>query len=198
MLLPKQTLLWVGLALVLGLTAAALELRRSDNPETAGQAAVRAPYFDFAPEQVQSVALRQGERELRIYRLAEVKAQKSPWRSDLPQANTPVSQPAVEFLLNVLLESAGERDFTVARERLGEYGLVPPQGEIILRLVNGKSHRLLLGNPDFKGDSLYALVDPPDPLPEEITIRLAPRSLEELIRRSPQDWQTVPEPAASP
>ncbi|MEB3174356.1 MAG: hypothetical protein VKN60_04085 [Cyanobacteriota bacterium] len=198
MILPKQTLLWVGLALILGGGAAVVELRRSDNPETSSNAAVREPYFDFAPDQVQSVALRQGEREQRIYRLAEVKAQKSPWRSDLPQVNTPVSQPAVEFLLNVLLESAGERDFTVTKERLGEYGLAPPQGGISLRLVNGKTHRLILGNPDFKGDSLYALVDPPDPLPEEITIRLAPRSLEELIRRSPQDWQTVPEPMASP
>ncbi|MFN5515471.1 MAG: hypothetical protein ACK5CA_12200 [Cyanobacteriota bacterium] len=197
MILPKQTLLWIGLALILGGGAAVVELRRSDNPEAVGDA-VRDPYFDFAPAQVQSVTLWQGERELRIYRLADVKEQKSPWRSDLPRPNTPVSQPALEFLLNVLLESAGERDFTVPRERLGEYGLAPPQGGISLRLVNGKTHRLLLGNPDFKGDSLYALTDPPDSLPEQITIRLAPRSLEELIRRSPQDWQTPPEPAPSP
>jgi hypothetical protein len=198
MIPPKHTLLWVGLALTLGLTVAALELRRSDRPETPGEAGVRNPYFDFAPDQVQSVALRQGERELRIYRLAATQAQKSPWRSDIPQPNTPVSQTAMEFLLNVLLESAGERDFTVTQERLGEYGLAPPRGGIILRLVNGKTHRLVLGNPDFKGDSLYALVDPPDPLPPEITIRLVPRSLEELIRRSPRDWQTAPEAAPNP
>jgi hypothetical protein len=109
-----------------------------------------------------------------------------------------VSEPAVSFLSNLLVDSQSDRDFTTDAKKLQEYGLVQPQGKLIIQLKNGKTHYLLLGNADFKGDSLYAIVDPPDPPTAQVKIRLVSRTFQDLIQRSPQDWRKVDSSPPSP
>jgi hypothetical protein len=191
MALQKTTLIMVGLALVLGGGITLQELHHRRNPDS--QVKTQAPpHFAFPPGQIQSLTFRHEDQSLTLYRRADAPANAPQWQSDSPALKT-VSQPAVDFLLALLAESRSERDFPVASDRLAEYGLSSPQTSLTIRLVNGKSQRLFLGNPDFKGDSLYALIDPPQPQPPELTVHLVSRTLEELIRRSPSDWQ-VPSP----
>ncbi|MFM7439017.1 MAG: hypothetical protein ACKO2V_10500, partial [Snowella sp.] len=61
--------------------------------------------------------------------------------------------------------------------------------------------RLLLGNPDFKGDFLYSLVDPAQPPSSTLTITLVSRSFQDLINRDVNEWKKAdnnPKPIPEP
>jgi hypothetical protein len=187
-------LLWT-VALMLGLGVVAWEMSRT--PEE-GTTTVQSPSinrnFDFSADLVQSITITQSEpnqAEIKIYRRGKDNNGDSVWLMDNPQPAA-VSGPAVDFLLSVILGSQNDRDFEVPTAELTDYGLNPAGTELVIQLVNGKTHRLQLGNPDFAGNSLYALVNPvenADIPAESQQVSLVPRSLEELTRRSPADWQ---------
>ncbi|MFN9174632.1 MAG: DUF4340 domain-containing protein [Synechocystis sp.] len=187
MTLKIKRLSWglLGVALLLTVSVAAWELRPTPAPKELASVTPDRRQFDFTADTVQAIAIRQGEQYLKLYRGS---GEKPTWKMDWPQP-VEVSVPAVDFLLNALISSQNDRDFDISTEKLAEYGLTKPGATITIQLVTGKTRELLLGNADFKGDSLYALIDPVDPPPETSRIHLVPRSLLELARRSPQDWQ---------
>ncbi|MBD2653060.1 hypothetical protein H6G45_06070 [Synechocystis sp. FACHB-383] len=187
-------LLWV-VALILGLGVGAWELgRHSQDEATVIESQPQARHFDFSADLVQSVTITRSDStptSVKIYRQAKANHDKSVWLMGNPDP-VAVSAPGVDFLLGVILGSQNSRDFEVSTVELKDYGLSPAGTELTIQLVNGKTHRLQLGNPDFAGDSLYALVDPVEnaDIPvENQKVSLVPRSLEELTRRSPTDWQ---------
>jgi len=187
MTLKINRLTWglLGVALLLVGTVAVWEFRQTADPaETVGIIPDRRQ-FTFSADTVQAIAIRQGGQYLKLYRGS---GDKLTWKMDWPQP-VEVSLPAVDFLLNTLTASQNDRDFETSTEQLSEYGLTEPAATMTIQLVTGKAHELVLGNADFRGDSLYALIDPPNPLTETSRIHLVPRSLLELARRSPQDWQ---------
>jgi hypothetical protein len=187
MTLKIKRLSWglLGAALLLMATVAAWELRPTPAQKEVTSVDPDRRQFDFTADTVQAIAIRQGEQYLKIYR---GNREKPTWKMDWPQP-VEVSVPAVDFLLNALVSSQNDRDFDTSTEKLAEYGLTEPVATITIQLVTGKTHELLLGDADFKGDSLYALIDPADPPAETSRIHLVPRSLLELARRSPQDWR---------
>jgi hypothetical protein len=168
--------------------------RYSQDEATVIENQPEARHFDFSADLVQSVMItRPGPppTSIKLYRQAKTGHGDSVWSMDNPESVT-VSGPAVDFLLSVLLGIQDGRDFEVPTAELTDYGLGPAGTELTIQLVNGKTHRLQLGNPDFAGDSLYALVDPVEntDIPvESQKVSLVPRSLEELTKRSPADWQ---------
>lgn len=191
MVFKLKPLTWVlaVVALLLGLGAVAWE--RWQGPKVTEAIAEPTPerYFNFGAEQVQSLAISQGEQTVRLYRSGK---SDQGWLMDDPEP-VAVSAAGVDFLLSVVLASRNDgRDFEAPSAELGQYGLGPARAQLTLQLVDGKSHHLLLGNADFKGDALYALVNPKqnaDLPPAKQTISLLPRSLAELARRSPADWK---------
>ena len=187
-------LLWT-VALILGLGLLTWEVGRSPQEEaTVAESQPKARHFDFTADLVQSVTItRSGPppASVKLYRQAKASNGESVWLMDNPQP-VAVSGPAVDFLLSVILGSQNDRNFEVPTAELTDYGLNPAGTELTIQLVNGKTHRLQLGNPDFAGNSLYALVNPVEntDIPvESQQVSLVPRSLEELTRRSPADWQ---------
>lgn len=191
MKLKATTLAWFSLALVLAAGVFWFEFERSTVPGADQQS--RPRHFSFAPNQVQALTLAGPKGELKLYRSGDVP---QVWLMD-QRKPLEVSPAAVEFLLNLLIESESDRDFVVATAQLAEYGLANSQESLVIQLVDGKTHRLLLGNPDFKGDALYALIDPAPPLQAQVPVYLVSRSLQEMIRRSPQDWQKTPSSTSS-
>ncbi|MGA1626400.1 MAG: DUF4340 domain-containing protein [Prochlorothrix sp.] len=187
MTLKINRLTWgvLGVAILLVGTVAAWELRQTTTPEATTNIISDRRQFTFSTETVQAIAIRQGGQVLKLYRGS---GDKPSWKMDWPQP-VEVSVPAVDFLLNTLVSSQNDRDFDISTEKLAEYGLTPPAATLTIQLVTGKTHELVLGNADFKGDFLYALIDPAAPPTETSRIHLVPRSLLELARRSPQDWQ---------
>lgn len=184
--LKLKPLTWglLGAALLLGGGVAVWEMRQppaqnqvENNPDQR--------QFTFTTDMAQAIGIRQRDQYLKLYRSAG----KDPvWKMDWPQPME-VSVPAVDFLLNALMTSKTDRDFDVDVQKLAEYGLAEPTAILTIQLVTGKTHELRLGNPDFKGDAVYALIDPADPPTDTVRIHLLPRSLIELARRSPQEWQ---------
>ncbi|UAJ73203.1 hypothetical protein IQE94_02355 [Synechocystis sp. PCC 7339] len=191
---PGTRLLW-AVALTMALGVVAWEMgRHSQNQATVIESQPKARHFDFGADLVQSVTITRSDptpTNVKIYRQSKANHGKSVWLMDNPDP-VAVSTPGVDFLLSVILGSQNGRDFEVPTVELKDYGLSPAEIELTIQLVNGKTHRLQLGNPDFAGDSLYALVDPVEnaDIPvEKQKVSLVPRSLEELTRRSPTDWQ---------
>ena len=187
MALKINRLTWglMGVALLLVGTVAAWELRQTTDKEEVVNVTLDRRQVEFTADTVQAIAIRQGGQYLKLYR---GNGDVPTWKMDWPQP-VEVSVPAVDFLLNTLVSSQNDRDFDISTEKLAEYGLTEPTAIITIQLVTGKTHELILGNTNFKGDSLYALIDPANPANETSRIHLVPRSLLELARRSPQDWQ---------
>jgi tagatose-1,6-bisphosphate aldolase non-catalytic subunit AgaZ/GatZ len=198
MVLKRLTWVLCGVALVLGLGIVTWEMANPPQKEETVKLPPKARHFDFSADAVQSIIITQGNQTVKLYRSASQKDGKT-WQMDNPDP-VAVSGPGVDFLLSIVLgsqndrdfEVANDRDFEVAAEELKDYGLDPALAELTIQLVNGKTHRLKLGNADFKGDALYALIDPIEnsDIPIETRkISLVPRSLEDLARRSPEDWK---------
>lgn len=190
MVLKRLTWVLCGVALLLGLGIVTWEMANPPQKEETVKLPSKAHHFEFSADAVQSVIITQGNQTVKLYRSASQKDGKT-WQMDDPDP-VAVSGPGVDFLLSIVLGSQNDRDFEVAAEELKDYGLDPALTELTIQLVNGKTHRLKLGNADFNGDALYALIDPIEnsDIPIETRkISLVPRSLEDLARRSPEDWR---------
>ena len=192
MVLKRLTWVLCGVALVLGLGVVTWEMANPPKSEETVNLPVKGRHFDFSADAVQSVTITQANQTVKLYRSANQKDGKT-WQMDDPDPVT-VSGPGVDFLLSIVLGSQNDRDFEVETGELKDYGLDPAPAQLTIQLVDGKTHHLKLGDADFKGDALYALIDPvenSDTPIETRKISLVSRSLMELARRSPGDWRQM-------
>jgi hypothetical protein len=148
--------------------------------------------FSFPAKQVVALTIKQEKQNLEFERVA-VKpgnaVNSSPWQMVAP-INTPASDPAVSFLLNLLANSKSKSTLMVLPDRLHEYGLDRPVTVIKIKLKDRQSHQLILGQTNFDSSSLYALVDPPDTFAGEIEVFLVPLDFQNAVDRSLSEWQS--------
>jgi Domain of unknown function (DUF4340) len=85
--------------------------------------------------------------------------------------DTPGDSSSVEGIADGLAEASSAQTESNAPDRLKAYGLDPGTLSIDFTLKNGAKHKVILGNKDFTGDSVYALVD------SNPTVYLLPNSL---------------------
>lgn len=75
----------------------------------------------------------------------------------------PVAMPAdassVQGIADGLAEASSSQTEPATPDRLKAYGLDSGALSVSFTLKNGTSHKILLGNKDFSGDSVYAMVD---------------------------------------
>ncbi|MEO0946904.1 MAG: DUF4340 domain-containing protein [Cyanobacteria bacterium J06641_5] len=112
------------------------------------------------------------------------------WSMETPEAG-PVSSAAVAFLVDLLLvkPEAGLHSFEVERELLEEYGLAEPSATLSLELQDGDRRQLVLGNPSFEGQSLYARLDPErDGEIVTVEVILVNADLQSAIERPVKEW----------
>jgi len=110
---------------------------------------------------------------------------------------SPITGPAndgnIAFLLSQLSTGSSDQTWTIAPDRLQEFGLKPPAATVTITLKDGTTHRLVLGAVSFDGANVYAQVDPPGD--GEQTVVLLPISFEEAaVSRALEDWQAPPAP----
>lgn len=126
-------------------------------------------------------------------------------KTETPAANQwlmtqPERQPAnaatIAFLLNLLATDSPSKTFKVPTSQLPEFGLEPPQATVEVTLANQRRHTLRLGTPDFNRSALYALVDPPATLPEQVEVALVTISFDAAVNRSPAEWLAESSPPA--
>ncbi|MEB3309363.1 MAG: DUF4340 domain-containing protein [Snowella sp.] len=203
MKLQKVTWILLAIAIMLGGGLAVYESQR--NPQQTEAAKFQQKrLFSFKADDIQSLTIDNAGQILKFYRGSDTK---QTWKLDQPDP-VEANDSAISFLINLLMDSQSDRAFSAPSEQLAEYGLSPAQKSIVVQLKNGKTHQLIFGNPDFKGDFLYTLINPDKPLPSEVSIALVSRTFQELINRDPNEWKKAdndpkvappsPEPSVQP
>ena len=199
MKLQKITWILLAIAVLLGGGLAIYELRQNPQQEEITKKEQKR-LFSFQANDIQGISVEKSGQVLKFYRGSD--AQQT-WKMEQPESGEPVeaSEAALSFFVNLLIDSQSDRAFITEVSQLKEYGLEQGFAVITIQLKNGKSHRLLLGNPDFKGDFLYSLVDPAQPPSSAVTISLVSRSFQDLINRDVNEWKKVdnsPKPIPEP
>lgn len=184
MKLQKMTWILLVIAVLFGGGLAICEMRKNPQQEEINQKEQKR-LFTFQKNDIQSIKIEKSNQVLKFYRGSD--AQQT-WKIDQSEP-VEASDSALSFLVNLFIDSQSDRAFKTESNRLKEYGLEPAFANLTVQLKNGKTHQLFLGNPDFKGDFLYALVDPQTPLTSPITITLVSRTFQDLINRDINEWK---------
>ena len=104
-------------------------------------------------------------------------------------SDTPANEPYISFVLNLLVEGKSDRTLTVSPAKLQEYGLDKPLATIEVKLKDGKTHKLILGKPDFNRSFLYAQADPGDGKTQDLEVSLVQIDFEYAVKRPLSEWQ---------
>ena len=100
----------------------------------------------------------------------QIVKQNGAWQIVQPTA-TAADSASIQAILDGLATSRVAQTESGAPDRLKAYGLEPPQLSLDFQLQNGAKHTLVMGNGDFSGDSVYAIVD------GSKTVSLLPKTL---------------------
>ncbi len=194
MKLQRSTLILMLVALLLGGYVYIFEIQRSEK-----QAEIQAQdkqIFTFSRDDVQTVTVTTPEQTIVIERIGDSEEVASPWKMTQP-AEELANQASVDYLLNQLVgdqslptdENAGIRRLTISSEALKEYGLDEPTQKVEVKLKNEENYQLVLGQKDFTGESIYAQVDPPEDVPEEVEILVIPETILSGVERPLEEWK---------
>ncbi len=126
-----------------------------------------------------------------------VPTETSQWLMTQPERQ-PANAATIAFLLNLLATDTPSKTFTAPASQLPEFGLQPPRTTVAVTLANQRRHTLYLGTSDFNRSALYALVDPPASLPQEVKVALVSISFETAVQRSLAEWLAETNPLPDP
>jgi len=150
----KSTLLLVLLAVALGGAVWYFEFKREKPPEDT--AADSKPLFSFKQEEVTALTLTRSGETLRAEKRGAA------WHITEP-VDASAEEGAVEGLLGSLTSARISKTIAVtplgSADALKAFGLDAPVIVLEMKLKTGAAHKLRLGEKDFLGGNVYALVD---------------------------------------
>jgi hypothetical protein len=188
MKLQRTTLILLLLALGLGGFVYFYEIQGTPQRQEAREK--QQQIFTFKEEQIQSLRVVRQNQTLQFDR---VKNGKTEWRMQSPE-KVPASEGAIAYLLDLLVGGTSDRVLTVPAAQLSDYGLQQPQATVEVTLNDGKTHRLVLGQPDFNRSFLYAQADPPSPQPDSASVLLVSPNFENAVDRPLAEWKQASAP----
>lgn len=150
-------------------------------------AAKQRQIFDFTKDDIAGFTIEREDEE--TLKFTQSDRENFPWQMEKPE-DSPASDPAVSFLLDLLVD--GERDrLILARSReLKKYGLEEPLATISVDIEERtEPHILVLGGENFDGKFIYARVNPDKDEIEEFEIILVPIDFKHAIERELEEWQ---------
>lgn len=170
------------------------------------------PLFTFKEEDVQAFTLKTPQATLAFTRTtaSPTPAKPSPTPSPTATADAPLwqmtspkttvaSNASVAYLLNLLATAKREKTITVPAAKQAEFGFDTPLAIVDVTLKDQKTHRLILGNPDFNRSYLYAQADPPANPQQDLSVSLVPMDFENAVKRPLSEWEGQPaSPSPSP
>lgn len=184
MKLQRTTLILLFLALGLGGFVYFNEVQNTTQQQ---EAKAKQQIFSFEAEQVQSFKVKTKEQTLLFER--EEKDGKLVWQMLVP-SNALASDASISYLMDLLVKGKSNRTIEVAATQLQEYGLAQPQATIEVKLKNQQTHQLVLGNPDFNRNFLYAQADPPAKLTGNVDVILVSPDFENAVNRQLSEWKS--------
>jgi hypothetical protein len=148
--MKKSTLLLLLLAVVGGALIYYLEIKpgkpRDEEPDKSREA------FKLNREDITQVVLTRAGQSVTF----ENKDNK--WTITQP-LSAPADDSTINSLIGDLVSPRISRDLKATAEELKTYGLTEPKVKLEVKLKNGQSHRIELGEKDFTGNSVYAKID---------------------------------------
>lgn len=153
-MIKKSTLIVVLCAIVAGCGVYYAQWRKSKKP--AAPADTSKPAFSVNPSSIDSFSISHpGQKDQPAI---DFEKQKGTWRIVQP-IDTLADQPTAEGFVDQLAESRPTETESVTPDRRKAFGLDPPAASVELRAKGGQTHTLLLGDKDFSGSAVYAIVD---------------------------------------
>ena len=177
-MIKKPTLILLVIAIALGLAVYYFDWKRSQNekppadtskPAFAVDASNIASFTITHPAEPNDVPIRFEKRN-------------GAWWIAAP-IDTRADQSTAEGIVDQLAEDRVSQTEPGTEDRRKAYGLDPAQESIEFDLKNGSKHTLLIGNKDFSGDSIYAVVD------RAQSVALLPALLGESVGKTVQQFR---------
>ncbi|EKD08029.1 hypothetical protein SPLC1_S300490 [Arthrospira platensis C1] len=194
MKLQQSTRILMIIALVLAGGVYVVEIRGKSQQQQVQARQDRI--FDISQDEIQSLIIETGDRTLKIERVGEDETDAiTPWKM-LEPMEYPANIARVNAVLNQLVNTqriasnpnSGISKLTISKSQLEDYGLVDPQESIQIQLRDETTHRLVLGKSEFSGDAIYAMTNPPETLPENISILVISKTARDAISHPLDEW----------
>ena len=152
--------------------------------------------FGFEEADVRSLNLKTLEQNLSFVKNAPPNP--AIWQMTSPN-QVRANDASVAYLLNAIASANSAAPLTAPTAKQAEFGFDSPLATVELTLKDSKTHRLILGKPNFNRTSLYAQIDPQPG--SELKIFLVSLDFENAVNRPLSEWQqvaTMPTPKAPP
>ena len=152
--------------------------------------------FGFEEADVRSLNLKTLEQNLSFIKNAAPNP--AIWQMTSPN-QVRANDASVAYLLNAIASANSAAPLTAPTAKQAEFGFDSPLATVELTLKDSKTHRLILGKPNFNRTSLYAQIDPQPG--SELKIFLVSLDFENAVNRPLSEWQqvaTMPTPKAPP
>jgi hypothetical protein len=183
----KTTIILVFLALGLGAFVYFSERKTNqerENIESTDQIN-KKPIFNWLEKDIQNLTIETQGKTLKFER---TDPKNQPWEMTEPEKIT-ASEPAISFLVNLLIESKINQSFVISKDRLADYGLEPPLARILIKLKNQQEHQVILGKSNFDNTLIYAQVDPENESANNPEIVLISKSFQYAVERDFDEWK---------
>lgn len=144
--------------------------------------------FGFDEADVRSLSLETPKQNLSFVKNAAPNP--AIWQMTEPNLS-PANDASVAYLLNAIASAKSAPPLTVPIAKQAEFGFDAPLATVNLTLKDNKTHRLILGKPDFNRTTLYAQIDPQPSA--DLKIFLVSLDFENAVNRPLSEWQLKPE-----
>lgn len=194
MKLQRTTLVLLLLAILLGGFVYFYEIQWKSQQEEVKKK--QQQLFSFKENDVKILKITTPSETIILERSQEPKNSK--WLMKSPD-NVPANDGTVAFLLDLLEKEKSERTLTTPVSKLPEFGLKQPQATINITLNNQKTHKLVLGKPNFENRFIYAQIGDIATKPDgNVEVVLVSKNFENAIKRSLSEWKAVDNSKTSP
>ncbi|MDB9315182.1 DUF4340 domain-containing protein [Spirulina sp. CS-785/01] len=185
MKLQKTT--WVLLVIALLLGGGVYFYEMVAKPQQEEVKAQQSRIFDVTEDEVTGLIIEREEEE--TLELQRTPDEEIPWQMTQPEER-PASPGTVTFLLNLLEEGERDRTFLIAPDEQDDYGLEDPFAEITI-FVREQSdpYRIVIGDENFEGKLVYALINPEQSETQELEVMLIPIDFKYAVDRELEEWQ---------
>ncbi len=184
MKLQRSTLILLLSAVLLGSFVYLYEFYWKNQQEQVKQK--QKQIFSFSADDVQSLKINNNNLTIELERNKD--GDKPKWMMISPE-KTPASDSSVVYLMDLLVKGNTDSTVSVTANQLAEFGLQPPQATINITLKNQKTHKLLLGQPNFNNSFLYAQIDPTAKPQGNVEILLVSKDFGNAVNRSLSEWK---------
>ncbi|MEL7314116.1 MAG: DUF4340 domain-containing protein, partial [Cyanobacteria bacterium J06559_3] len=177
-------------ALLLGGVVLFIEAREA-NQTILSEDEAASPVYDFEETDVVSLSV-----ETQTLAVTFERDDAGAWQLVDPEDH-PAEEAAIAFLLSRLTTNGLVNTTSIDAAAQSEFGLDNPAATIKITLIDGTTHTVILGDADFTGENVYALVDPATfPLPEdagEVAAAVLSPDIVNGVDRPLAEWKAVVE-----